>query len=216
MKIIAGQSPNFAPTIIQPEFVVVHYTACGLERALEIFSDRCRKVCAHFVLAENGDLHDLGNFWDGPILQGAHAGDSFFELNGKRYEKLNEFSVGIEIVNTNGNLLPFTDAQYETLSQALRHLARRFPLLSDPARIVGHEHIAGFRGKVDPGRQFDWSRMFRQSFGSGPFPERKPLLSAADEAELRAIVEACPEENRTSQFWSELSAGLERKFGRKS
>jgi N-acetyl-anhydromuramyl-L-alanine amidase AmpD len=73
LKRIDHPSPNFSDKLIPVEYVVIHYTACSLERTVEIFSDREKKVCAHFVLAENGDLYDLGNFYSGPIRQGALA-----------------------------------------------------------------------------------------------------------------------------------------------
>ncbi|MGE3262104.1 MAG: N-acetylmuramoyl-L-alanine amidase [Bacteriovoracia bacterium] len=215
MRILPASSPNFSGNKIEPEFVVLHYTACDLERALAIFANRESKVCAHFVLAPNGDLYDYGNFWEGPIFQGAHAGDSHYELAGKRFERLNANSIGVEIVNLNGNLFPYSDPQYESLGQLLRHFAQRFPQLGDPERIIGHEHIAGFRGKVDPGLEFDWNRVFRSAF-SGPFPRRSTVLTAQAGQDLRVKLAATPEAERTSQFWSDFSADLERQFGRKS
>src|SRR3990167_1412693 len=135
-------SPNFNATEIPVEFLVLHYTACSLERALELFMGAA-KTCAHFVLDESGVIYDLGGFLHGPIRQGAHAGESFCIEEGKEWRTFNQFSVGIEIVNLNGNLFPFTPAQYQALADLTRHLRQRFPALANPARIIGHEQIAG-------------------------------------------------------------------------
>lgn len=210
MRRLPATSPNFAPNEINPEFVILHYTACDLERALAIFASRERRVCAHFVLAPDGDLYDYGDFWTGPIRQGAHAGVSHWVHEGSPREALNECSIGIEIVNVNGNFFPYTDAQYAALGELGRHFVRRFPVLQDPARFLGHEQIAGFRGKVDPGLLFDWERFFTSVFGGpGPFPERKPVIDPAVAANFREEWEKVPPVERTGEFWSALSARLE-------
>lgn len=215
MRILAGASPNFSGNTIDPEFLVLHYTACNLARTLEIFADPARKVCAHFVLDQDGTLYDLGGFWDGPILQGAHAGQSHFQLpGGARFERLNLCSIGVEIVNLNGNIFPYTDAQYDSLERLTRHLQERFPKLSDPERIVGHEHIAGFRGKVDPGYQFEWARFYHSVFGASAFPDRPSLMGASDVDKLEMVVAETPAPLRDANFWSALSAETEKKFSR--
>lgn len=209
MKTHTIASPNFSDTIIQPKFLVLHYTACDLTRTLEIFTDRERKVCAHFVIAPNGDLYDLGGFWDGQIRQGAHAGVSEWNWQGMKYERLNTCSIGIEIVNLNGNLFPYTDAQYETLAELTRHLIKRFPELENPERAIGHEHIAGFRGKVDPGYCFDWQRFFRSAYATAHFPARPSLLQAGEINQLQKELAMTSEEKRTPDFWMNFSSALE-------
>src|SRR6185295_3422686 len=144
-------SPAFADEEIPVEFLVLHYTACTLEDTLKLFCGADAKVCSHFVLDLDGSIHDLGFFWSGPIKRGAHAGVSSFELEGRKWEGFNKFSIGIEIVNLNGNLLPYTEEQYESLARMVAHLQTRFPSLKTAQRVVGHEQIAGFRGKCDPG-----------------------------------------------------------------
>jgi N-acetyl-anhydromuramyl-L-alanine amidase AmpD len=204
-------SPNFAPNEIPVEFLVLHYTACPLTKVLEIFGSREMKTCAHFVIDLNGDLYDLGAFWDGPILQGAHAGESRWQAAGKCWEKLNTCSIGVEIVNLNGNLFPYTNAQYETLKQLTRHLQGRFPALTDPERVLGHEQIAGFRGKVDPGLCFDWARFFGECYTGKSAPRREAELTPPEAAELSARVAAASEAERAdTEFWTSLSTQLER------
>jgi N-acetyl-anhydromuramyl-L-alanine amidase AmpD len=210
LKRIDHPSPNFSDKVIPVEYVVIHYTACSLERTLEIFSDRNTKVCAHFVLSENGNLYDLGSFYSGPIRQGAHAGESFFNVGDQTLRAFNEFSIGIEIVNLNGNVFPFWDAQYESLKELMLHLKDRFPTLRDPDRVVGHEQIAGHRGKADPGRRFDWTRFYQSIYGDRTFPVREPRCSSERAALLAEFIQNTNPAGRDDpHFWSELSAELE-------
>src|SRR5690242_7453695 len=97
-------SPNFSNEEISVEFIVIHYTACSLEDTLKIFCTSEKQVCAHFVIDTDGTLYDLGDFLNGPIKKGAHAGKSSFQLRGRSWEAFNTFSIGVELVNFNGNL----------------------------------------------------------------------------------------------------------------
>lgn len=153
-------SPHFTDLEIPVDFLVLHYTACNLSRTLEIFKGSERNVCSHFILDTDGTLYDLGGFYDGPIRRGAHAGKSHLEVDGSKYVNFNQFSIGVEIINLNGNILAYTEEQYSSLTKLTRHLQNRFSQLKNPERIVGHEHIAHWRGKADPGIMFDWKRFF--------------------------------------------------------
>lgn len=200
-------SPNFASEIIPVQFVVLHYTAADLRRTLEIFGDPDRGTCAHFVLDTDGTVHDLGGFLSGPIRRGAHAGESVVELDGRRYTALNKISVGIEIINLNGNVFPYPEAQYEGLNELIKHLVERFPEVARPGHVLGHEHIAGFRGKCDPGVEFDWSRALA---GTGAPLHPLHAEHACREDDLifvRTLAERAPDQD--DDFWSNLSTELE-------
>ncbi|MEJ2694707.1 MAG: 1,6-anhydro-N-acetylmuramyl-L-alanine amidase AmpD, partial [Candidatus Thiodiazotropha sp.] len=79
-----------------------------------------------------------------------HAGTSSFR--GRSH--CNDFSIGIELEGCDE--LPFTDAQYTTLTQATRAIRSKFPAITRD-RITSHAAIAPER-KSDPGPCFDWSR----------------------------------------------------------
>jgi N-acetyl-anhydromuramyl-L-alanine amidase AmpD len=199
----------FGSEKIQVEFLVLHYTACTLERTLELFCGPEAKTCAHFVIDFDGSIHELGDFWVGPILQGAHAGKSVFELEGKTWEAFNRFSIGVEIVNFNGNLVDYTAAQYEALGTLVRTLQSRFPALRDPARVVGHEQIAGFRGKADPGIRFDWKRFFSESYPGQTAPVREAILTQERLSRFEAVSGKIEPARMKAADWSELSSRLE-------
>ncbi|MEQ1876455.1 MAG: N-acetylmuramoyl-L-alanine amidase [Bdellovibrionia bacterium] len=211
MRIVdTHRSPNFDPVEIPVEYLILHYTACDLQRALEIFGDPAKKVCAHFVLDTDGAVYDLGGFYNGPIRLGAHAGLSRFEFGGRVLEKFNTYSIGIEIVNLNGNLFSYTDEQYESLGLLTRHLQTRFPNLQNPQRVLGHEHIAGFRGKVDPGIRFDWKRFYKDAYGLAKGPARKPELTPNEIIALQTEAAQATDADRADpMFWSRISASLE-------
>lgn len=206
----AFSSPNFSPEEIPVEFVILHYTAADLRRTMDIFGDPARKVCAHFVLDTDGTVYDLGGFLKGPVLKGAHAGESRLEIDGTAYSALNSMSVGIEIVNLNGNIFPYTEAQYTALGELLAELVARYPVLKKPSRIIGHEQIAGFRGKCDPGIQFDWARVLR-SAGAPVHPNHLVRVFTPDDLQFaQKMMSEHP--THDEHFWSRLSSGLEQRI----
>lgn len=117
------------------------------------------KVSSHFIVPRNVYKDDEKEY---DIIQLAtddyvtyHAGISSWTLDGKLVKGLNGWSIGWELEG-DGNLIEYTDLQYEALIESLREKLRKFQLTIDS--IVGHEDIAPGR-KVDPGKYFDWKRV---------------------------------------------------------
>jgi N-acetylmuramoyl-L-alanine amidase len=76
--------------------------------------------------------------------------------------------------------------------------------------IVGHEQIAGHRGKADPGRCFDWTRFYKSIYGDRQFPVREPKCSKERAALLDELIQNTnPADRDDLQFWSRISAELE-------
>lgn len=84
-----------------------------------------------------------------------HAGISSWVIDGKKVTTLNSYSLGWELQG-DGNLVEYTDFQYEVLIDSLKQKTSLYKLSSDS--IVGHEDIAPTR-KVDPGKLFDWKKV---------------------------------------------------------
>jgi len=84
-----------------------------------------------------------------------HAGDSQWVVDGKTRKYINRYSIGIELEG-DGNLVEYTDFQYEILIETIRNIRQLHTI--DENSIVGHEDIAPSR-KVDPGKLFDWMRL---------------------------------------------------------
>lgn len=160
--------------------IVYHFTAGRPEfpRVVRYLQDNSRNVSAHFVIGKVGEVAQLVDLDRAAF----HAGRGRLG----RCRRPNQCTVGIEIVNW-GELRPtdagwrtkaaggrpyvgptpiraegtfwepFTDAQYDALSQLTRHLLTAIPTVK---HLVGHEHVALPRGrKNDPGPAFDWARL---------------------------------------------------------
>lgn len=213
------KSPNFDDRVIPVEFVVIHYTACSLERALDILCNTERKASSHLVIDEDGEIYELVDCLDTSRSpkRAWHAGVSRLELDGKKWESFNDFSIGIEIVNFNGNVFSFSGAQYEALEHVLEYLISRFPVLADPRRIVGHEEIAGFRGKVDPGHSFDWARVHMKCHPGATVIQHIHALPEGCQRPLELLVEKAPEdESKKQEFFTALSGLCESLVGEMS
>lgn len=173
------RSPNFTDLDISVEFVVLHFTAATLERTLEIFTDPGSEVSAHLVIDRDGSIYEVVPCLGGSARRAWHAGKSRMELstNGdsQLIESFNDRSIGIELVNLNGNLFPYTEAQYASLFGVIERLKSLYPALARPEVIVGHEQISGFRGKSDPGLCFEWERLFAVCYPNLGAPRRAPV-----------------------------------------
>ncbi len=91
----------------------------------------------HFMIGRDGEEWQLV-----PATNKAfHAGKS--EYKGKT--NWNNFSVGVTFLGDESS--GFTEDQYDRGRRRLAWLIDQFPIRD----IVGHEDIAGDRGKVDPG-----------------------------------------------------------------
>lgn len=195
MNIITStRSPNFTDLEIPVEFVVLHFTAANLERTLEIFTDTASEVSAHLVIDRDGAIYELVPCLDGSARRAWHAGKSRMEVatNGdsQLVESFNERSIGIELVNVNGNLFPYTEAQYASLFGLLERLKALYPSLGRPGAIVGHEQIAGFRGKSDPGLCFEWERLFAVCYPNQGAPRRPHVCRRPVADKMSALVRA--------------------------
>jgi len=194
MNIISQyRSPNFSDLTIPAEFVVLHFTAASLERTVGIFTDPASEVSAHLVIDRDGSVYEMVDCMNGEAKRAWHAGRSRYEtLRGSDRvlaEGLNDRSIGIELVNLNGNLFPYTERQYAALFRTIESLKRLYPALNNPDSIVGHEQVAGFRGKSDPGICFEWSRLFALCYPGQGAPLRQALCPALMAQRMRALVE---------------------------
>jgi AmpD protein len=105
------------------------------------------RVSSHFLIRRDGELVQFV-----PVERRAwHAGVSSW----RGRERCNDFSIGVELEGSDD--VPFSEPQYETLTQLAKDLFAQYGELD----IAGHSDIAPGR-KTDPGPWFDWGR-FRAS-----------------------------------------------------
>jgi N-acetylmuramoyl-L-alanine amidase len=188
------RSPNYTDLDIPVEFVVLHFTAATLERTLELFTDATAEVSAHLVIDRDGSIYELVPCLGGTAQRAWHAGKSRMEFstNGdsQLIESFNDRSIGIELVNLNGNLFPYTEAQYASLFGVIERLKGLYPALARPEVVVGHEQIAGFRGKSDPGLCFEWERLFAVCYPNLGAPRRNQVCRKAFAEKMSGLVRA--------------------------
>jgi N-acetyl-anhydromuramyl-L-alanine amidase AmpD len=185
----------------------LHYTVETLEDTLTIFKDADSKVSSHLVISQDGTIFELVPCWDGISYRTSHSGNSrLIDENAKTWENFNNFSIGIELVNLNGNIFPYSDEQYEALESCLLHFRQLYPAINTPKRVVGHEHIAGWRGKVDPGAMFDWSRLYQSVYPNLDTPQREPVCPQKLRESLNEFLFGVPlDQTKASHFWRALS-----------
>jgi len=127
------------------------------------------QVSAHYVVDEAGEIYQLvaeeHRAW--------HAGVSHW----RGRDNLNDFSVGIEIVNPGHEFgyRPFPQTQMEAVAQLSLAIIKRHDI--PVSNILGHSDIAPAR-KQDPGELFAWKWLAEQ--GVGYFPVSSGELMASE------------------------------------
>ena len=106
------------------------------------------RVSAHALVRRDGELVQFVPF----DSRAWHAGASQYEGR----SACNDFSIGIELEGADE--IAYEPAQYSALSVLISALLRTYSSLS-AQRVVGHSDIAPGR-KTDPGKSFDWERLY--------------------------------------------------------
>ena len=200
-------SPNCDKKAIKVEFLVLHYTAAFFADTLNLFLSSVSRVSSHLIIDVTGQVYEVVDCMKGQCFRAWHAGESYLETKDKRWKNFNDFSIGIELVNLNGNLFAYSKEQYESLKEVIKKLKTHYPALRNPNRALGHEHIASHRGKVDPGYCFDWALFFKMNYGLSA-SLRKPNLTHKqrklflDEAKANKQV-------KESEYWMTLNKQME-------
>ena len=149
---IPAPHQNPRPSGASVTAIVVHATVSPtLDSTIKWFLAPESQVSAHYTIGKDGTIvqmvEDSQRAW--------HAGVS--ELDGLR--GVNDFSIGIEIVNLNDGLDPYTDAQYGAVASIIRHIRAQFDV--PDSRIVSHEFVARPPGRKSDPKGFDFQRLFR-------------------------------------------------------
>lgn len=150
-KFVWVQSPNWneRPVGAVVDTVVVHSTAIpSLRDTALVFARESSQVSAHFTIGKDGSI--VGSV--STFKRGWHAGVSR-DVVGRN--NVNDFSIGIELVNLDDGKDPYPEKQILALRFVIGMLERRFPL----KHITSHKFIALPPGrKIDPA-EFPWNRL---------------------------------------------------------
>jgi N-acetylmuramoyl-L-alanine amidase len=157
--------------------LILHHTAGSLPSSLEILQgkDPKHKVGVHYVVTDEPKPRVIRMVPEN--MSAYHAGKSAWgKING-----LNQHSIGIEIINYDGNVYPYSEAQADIIFALCDEIIKRHEI--KPWNVIGHSDVAVGR-KVDPGSKFPWAKLASLGIGAWPLPnevtdnlKKKPNLS---------------------------------------
>src|SRR5688500_3267570 len=104
-------SKNYDPSNVEVEFLLIHYSAVSLTGLFKLFEDEQSKVSSHFAISEDGEIFEIVPCLHGNVYRAWHAGNGAWILNEKKWNDFNSVSIGIELINYNGNLFTYPDRQ---------------------------------------------------------------------------------------------------------
>jgi len=145
-------SPNFnsrpGPKTIWA--IVIHSTASSsLEGVISWFNDPAVQLSSHYTIGKDGRIvqhvRDEDRAW--------HAGKSEW----KGVPGVNDYGLGIELVNLNDGSDPYPEAQYQANVLLCAYLCRKHHI--KPEDIVGHVDIAVPPGRKSDPRGYDLGRL---------------------------------------------------------
>jgi N-acetylmuramoyl-L-alanine amidase len=160
MKITENPSHNFSnrKTGAKINSIVLHYTGMvSFEAAINRMKNPDFEVSAHYCVDVDGSVHRLVE----DKYKAWHSGESFW----RGIDKLNDYSVGIEIANKGHQYgyEKFSDEQIKSVTELCRLIIKNNPDI-DQRNIVGHSDIAPDR-KEDPGELFPWGHLANNGIG---------------------------------------------------
>jgi N-acetyl-anhydromuramyl-L-alanine amidase AmpD len=143
--------------------LILHHTAGSLPSSLEILQgkDPKHKVGVHYIVTDDPKPRVIRMVPEN--LAAYHAGKSAWG----KFNGLNQHSIGIEIINYDGNVYPYSDAQADILFALCDEIIRRHDI--KPWNVLAHSDIAVGR-KVDPGSKFPWAKLAGLGIGAWPLP----------------------------------------------
>jgi N-acetyl-anhydromuramyl-L-alanine amidase AmpD len=151
-RFIASPHHGARPLFTGVDCVVLHSTASDtFASTVGKFRNPKSRVSAHFVVDKDGTVVQMVRIED----RAWHAGSSVLDDR----PNVNDYSVGIEMVNRNDGVDPYTIAQYRSVAGIIRLLRTKCDIPT--ARIVSHAQIARPYGRKTDPRAFNWVRLRR-------------------------------------------------------
>ena len=129
--------------------IVIHATVIPtLELTTTAFQRVASQVSAHYTIGKDGsfilNVSTFDRAWHAGVSQDA-AGRT----------NVNNYSIGIELVNLDDGKDPYPEAQIQVLHNIIAGLRRRFPI----KQLVSHEFIAMPPGRKNDPAGFPWERL---------------------------------------------------------
>ncbi len=161
------------------EYIVLHFTSNVVNdknnphdvgKVKDIFTTT--EVSAHYIIDRDGRI----KCFIPENLAAWHAGAGTFANDEKYTNKMNKYSIGIEMLaigsysdmqyyltaaeynSIDKSFIGFTEKQYASLKLLLKDICERNHISFDREHIIGHDEYN--LDKNDPGELFDWNRLF--------------------------------------------------------
>jgi len=149
------------PRSVPVTYLILHHTAAPLPSALEILrgKDPQHKVGIHYLVSN--EITPRVFKLAAEEFSTSHAGKSKW----MNIKSMNQSSVGIEIVNLDGNTKAYPKMQISKVIDLSLDIIKRHNI---PAtNVLAHSDIAIGR-KVDPGSNFPWKVLAESGVGAWP------------------------------------------------
>jgi len=149
------------PRSVPVTYLILHHTASPLPSALEILrgKDPQHKVGIHYLVSD--EMQPRVFKLAPEQFSTSHAGKSKW----LSIKSMNQASVGIEIVNLDGNTRTYPKQQIAKVIDLSLDIIKRYNI---PAtNVLAHSDIAIGR-KVDPGCNFPWKTLAQCGVGAWP------------------------------------------------
>tara|TARA_E500000178_G_scaffold322220_1_gene346855 strand:- start:101 stop:823 length:723 start_codon:yes stop_codon:yes gene_type:complete len=159
-------------------FVVIHYTGMQSKRAsLVRLLNKKYKVSCHYLIDRSGNIIKMLD--DNKVAW--HAGKSKW----KKFNNLNETSIGIELVNKGHRISyeKFPNKQIKNLIKLSKFLKKKYKIKQP--NFLGHSDIAPLR-KRDPGEYFPWLRLSKQKLGIW-YPKLNKKIKVVNKKKMRNL-----------------------------
>lgn len=167
-KVVWVDSPNISDRTegVAIDTIVLHHTASSnLGGTVKWFTMPESQVSCHFTIGKDGSIVQMVSC----LKKAWHAGTS---TDYRGMKNVNDFSIGIEIVNKGDGSEPYTEAQLYAVELIIRVLIDWYPI----RQITSHEYIADPEGRKNDPIDYPWNRL--ENLGVplvyGRKSERKP------------------------------------------
>ncbi|QYK53816.1 MAG: N-acetylmuramoyl-L-alanine amidase [Fimbriimonadaceae bacterium] len=169
-KVVWVDSPNFneRPEGVKIDTIVLHHTAGStLAGTVKWFTMPEAQVSAHFTIGKDGSIVQMVSNYN----RAWHAGAS---KDSKDRDNVNNFSIGIEIVNKGDGPETYPPAQVKAVELLCRVLIDWFPI----RQITSHEYIAEPQGRKNDPINYPWESL--ENVGVPLIYGRKPAKPSSE------------------------------------
>lgn len=144
-------------------FLVLHHTAVDFETSLKFLLGNVpeHQVSAHYLVAAQPRTEGIIFQLVDENKRAWHCGPSGW----RSHININDTSIGIELVNLDGNKHEYPEEQVQALIYLCRDILNRYDI--EPSNVVAHSDISPDR-KIDPGTLFPWKRLYDNGIGAWP------------------------------------------------